>query len=433
MYQQTFTRLMMKRSTILLLLGCTFLTFGYTRDQTGALVSKIYLHNTTLIRTTPGVDIWFYDLSTPANVREVGSIRIDGNSDVATYNTTMYADQEHDLVVYDISNPAQARPVDTIPDIFYRSGTEIANWLNGNSWDGGNELGGASGCGADGCDVNNGSSDSDFDNSWDDTWGGGSMSDYQPLSYSSNGSMGVTNAATSTSTSGSSSNSTTSGVGGNRREGTGGSLARFIIVGKRLYCIDNKDLIVFDLTNPSEPKLLKRTEVSQDIETIFYAKYHLFIGGQQGVYIYDVEDNIDPQYRGEFQHVERCDPVVVDGDRAYVTLRGDSPCGGTTSQMDILDVSDVEHPRLLKSYEKLNSPFGLAVRNGIAIVCDGQSGLRVLNVENENRVKECGKVTDITPFDVIWQDNMLIVTAKEGFFLYDASDPCNLKKYSQLF
>ena len=101
--------------------------------------------------------------------------------------------------------------------------------------------------------------------------------------------------------------------------------------------------------------------------------------------------------------------------------------------MDILDVSDVKHPRLLKTYEGVNSPYGLAVRDGIAIVSDGQSGLRILDVKDEDRIRECGRVTGITPFDVIWQGDMLIVTAKEGFFLYDASDPCNPKKYSQLF
>ncbi len=424
----------MKRSTILLLLGCTLLTFGYTRDHTGSFVSKIYLHGTTLIRTTPGVDIRFYDLSNPANVRESGSIAIDGNSDVAAYNTTMYADQEHDLVVFDISDPAQPRPIDTIPDIFFRSGTEIANQLNG--WNGANEFGGAGGCGTEGCEVSDEPVDPEFSDPWESTWGSGSMNDYQPLSYSGS-SVGIANAAanTSGSSTGSSSPSSTSGsgVGGQQREGTGGSLARFIIAAKRLYCIDNKDLVVFDISNPSAPVFLTRTEVSQDIETIFYAKYHLFIGGQQGVYIYDVEDNIDPQYRGEFQHAERCDPVVVDGDRAYVTLRGNSACGGWRSQMDILDVSDVKHPRLLKTYEGVNSPYGLAVRDGIAIVSDGQSGLRILDVKDEDRIRECGRVTGITPFDVIWQGDMLIVTAKEGFFLYDASDPCNPKKYSQLF
>ena len=205
----------MKRSTMLLLLGCTFLAFGYTRDHTGAFVSKIYLHNDLLIRTTPGVDIRFYNLSTPSSVRETGTLQIEGNSDVATYQTFMYADQGHDLVVYDISNPEAARPLDTIPDVFFRSGAEIAEILNGSAIRG-NEFGGTSGCGANGCEVNDESVDPDFNDSWsgdswDDTWSSGSISGqngYHPLNYS-NGSIGMTMANGAAPT-GSSSNATSS-------------------------------------------------------------------------------------------------------------------------------------------------------------------------------------------------------------------------------
>lgn len=420
----------MKRSTILLILGCTLLAFGYT--TTGSSVSKIYLHGTMLIRTTPGEDIRFYDLSVPSSVREIGMMAISGNSDVAATGNIMYADRNHDLVVFDISDPSRPRALDTVESLFYRSGSAIADELNGRT-SGTNEFGGSSGCAAEGCESGNESVDPDFNGSG--SWGsGGSISDYQTLSFSNGSVIGANNvtrnAAAQTANTGS---GTSNPGGGNRREGTGGSLARFMIVGNRLYCIDDRDLISFDITDPARPVFKTRSEIGWMIETIFYAKYHLFIGGQQGVYIYDVEDNRDPQYRGEFQHAERCDPVVVDGDRAYVTLRGGSPCGGFTNQMDILDVRDVRNPRLLKSYDKLNSPYGLAVRDGIAFVCDGPSGLRVLNVGNPDKITECAKITDITPLDVIWHQNLLIVTASEGLFLYDAADPCNPKKFGKMF
>lgn len=423
----------MKRSTILLILGCTFLAFGYTAETSS--VSKIYLHGKMLIRTTPGTDIRFYDLSAPSNVREIGSLAITGNSDVAATGNIMYADQNHDLVVFDISNPAQPRPLDTVSTLFYRSGSAIADELNGRTT-GTNEFGGASGCGVEGCETSSESVDPDFDNSG--SWGnGGSGINNQVVNFSSGSVIGANsvagNAATQSATTNTGANTGSNIDNSRRREGTGGSLARFMIVGNRLYCIDDKDLVVFDIADPAHPVYKTRSEVGWMIETIFYAKYHLFIGGQQGVYIYDVEDGKDPQYRGEFQHAERCDPVVVDGDRAYVTLRGGSPCGGFTNQMDILDVSDVRNPRLLKSYDRLNSPYGLAARNGIVFVCDGPSGLRVLNASNPNRVTECGKLTDITPLDVIWYENLLIVTASEGLFLYDATDPCNLKKFGKMF
>jgi hypothetical protein len=174
-------------------------------------------------------------------------------------------------------------------------------------------------------------------------------------------------------------------------------------------------------------------EVDWTIETIYYADYHLFIGGERGVFIYDIEDGKDPQYRGEFEHVESCDPVVVDGNRAYVALRGEGPCGGRMNQMDILDVSDVTHPRRIDSYDNVNSPFGLAARNGTVILADGPSGLRTLDASNPRRVVQCSILDDITPFDVIWHNDILIVTADEGFFIFDASDPCNPRKFGRLF
>ena len=72
----------------------------------------------------------------------------------------MYADQENALVVFDISNPAQARPIDTMQRRMFSSALrgDIANWLNGDALNG-NQFGGADGCGTEGCDINNESTD----------------------------------------------------------------------------------------------------------------------------------------------------------------------------------------------------------------------------------------------------------------------------------
>ena len=34
-----------------------------------------------------------------------------------------------------------------------------------------------------------------------------------------------------------------------------------------------------------------------------------------------------------------CDPVVVQGDYAFVTLRGGTECQGFSNQLDIIDIS----------------------------------------------------------------------------------------------
>ncbi len=410
-------KMMQRPTTLLLLLCCTFLAFGYTTDN-GDGISKIYLDGNLLVRTSPGVDIRFYDVANPGAVRQLGRLAIEGNSDVAISGDYLYADRERDLVVYDISDPAAPREVTELREAFRIPGSELVRMAGTGS--NANTLGGADGCGQ-GCATATSNNDDPLD------LDKGPLGTTPPINY---------NNATGSGSSGGSNGSSGSGSSNANdipREGTGGSLARFLVVAGRLYTIDDKSLTVYDISNPAAPKKVRTTEVTEGIQTIFYAKYHLFIGGERGVYIYNVEDNRTPEFRGEFEHVERCDPVYVDGDYAYVTLRGGSACGGWSNQLDILDVSDVERPRLISSYTKLDSPYGLAVRNGKAIICDGTSGLRVLDVSNPNRVTECARYRDLPAIDVIWQGNLLVVNTGNGFYMYDASDPCDLKEYGLLF
>ena len=417
----------MRPTTPILLLACTFLAFGYTTDFNEG-ISKIYLQGDMLVRSQPGKSIDFHDLSNPAAVRQVGSLSIVGNSDIAVEGNYLYADRNHDLVIYDISDPSAAKIVGTQLSVFKTSGALRVEAFNQFNNGGGNSFGGANGCAAQGCDASTDSDNQGFGTGpGNDRFGSGTNPIYTN-NATSNGSNGGTSSGSGFP--GSSSGNNNVDV---PRDGTGGSLARFLVVANRLYCIDNENLIVFDISDPSSPKNLGTTEVAEMIETIFYANAHLFIAGRKGLQIYDVDDNKMPQYRGEFDHAERCDPVYVDGNRAYVTLRGENECGGWTNQVDILDISNIQNPLLISSYTKVNSPFGLAVKNGTAFVCDGKSGLRVLDVSDPHRVKECRRYSDVEAIDVIWHKNLLIVNTGKGFYLYDASSPCKLKEYGLLF
>ena len=372
----------MQRSTSLLLIGVLFLSFGYTKNHEGDDISKIYLIGNTLIRTTPGHDIRFYDIGNPASVRELGKIEIQGNSDVAATGTYMYADREYDLMVYDISNPASPQLIDSVGKVF-QTLNDYVIW-EGRGWEGDDVVGGASGCGS-GC----------------------AESVDAPLA---------------------SPNAESTGDG----SGQGGSLARFMIVGDYLYCIDREQIKVFDIADPARPRYRNTVYVQWGIETLFHEGENLFIGGQEGMYIYSIENPEEPERVSEFTHRRSCDPVVVDGDRAYVTLRGGSPCGGFTNQLDIIDIRNVKKPTLLKTVE-MEGPYGLSARNGTVLICDGQAGLKTLQTNDLANITQCGLLEGLTPYDVIWYGNLLIVTAEEGFFLYDASDPCNLKTYGKLF
>ncbi|MBL7989047.1 MAG: hypothetical protein JNJ94_13370 [Chlorobi bacterium] len=372
----------MNRTTIFLLLAVAFFSFGYTKDYTSNdVISKIYLLDRTLIRATPGEGIRFYDISIPTLPREIGKIAMEGNNDVAVQGHYMYADRFQDLIVFDISNPAVPIAVDTIGAVFNRI------------YDGGwmaddvrvvedNSSGGFSGC--------NSCSQSETVNA--------------PVAQPNRDAASA---------------------------GKAGSLARFMVVGDYLYCLDGVNILVFDIKEPARPRYRNAASVSWDIETIFHSGNHLFIGAATGMYIVNIDDPNKPMLTSQFTHARTCDPVVVEGNRAYVTLRGGTPCGGFANQMDILDISDVKNPKLIHSMP-LTGPYGLAVRDGIAIICDGTAGVRVVDATNPNAPQQVGQITGMIPHDVIASGNLLVITAQDGYHLYDISDIRQPKRFSTI-
>ena len=142
--------------------------------------------------------------------------------------------------------------------------------------------------------------------------------------------------------------------------GIGGSMARFTIKGDYLYTVDSYDLKTFDIKDRLNPKITSEVNLGWGIETIFPYGENLFIGAQSGMHIYGLENQEEPNYISSYEHVTSCDPVVVQDSYAYVTLRGGSECMGFNNQLDIVDISNPNYPRLFKTYEMIN-PHGLGV------------------------------------------------------------------------
>lgn len=356
---------------IILGVALLFFSIGWTsRSSHGDEPAKIWLAGDLLLRAVPDEGITMYDIAQPATPRIVGSIALTNNHDIAVAGTTLYADSGNALLIYDIANPAQPRRVARMDTVF-------SHWQ------------------------------------------------YTPMEYviESGGGWGGCNAC------GSNQYDVAAPVAANTSQG--GSLARFSVVGNHLYCIDESALIAFDISTKSEPKFLSRTWMPWTIETLFPVDSLLFIGGTSGMSIYSIADPAQPKFVSEFEHARVCDPVVVEGDTAYVTLRGGSMCGGYTNQLDIIDISTITAPRLLTTYE-LTGPYGLTVRNGVVVVCDGVGGLRTIDTRASGGPKQTGIINTIEPHDVILRDDLLIVTAEDGYHLYNATDLAALQQFSRI-
>ena len=199
--------------------------------------------------------------------------------------------------------------------------------------------------------------------------------------------------------------------------GQGGSLARFKIVNDYLYVVDSHTINVFEISDLENPKDLEDIYAGFDIETIFNRGNNLFLGSMRGMYIYDITSPATPTFISEFQHGTACDPVVVDGDYAYVTLRGGNNCGATESGLFIVDISDITTPVLAISYV-MDEPYGLGIKDNKLFICDGKSGLKVYDKTNIDNLVSLNHYENIITFDVIPMDETLIMIGDEILYQY---------------
>jgi hypothetical protein len=213
--------------------------------------------------------------------------------------------------------------------------------------------------------------------------------------------------------------------------GQGGSMTRFAINGNYLYIVDHSSIEVFDIAGGSFLKI-DEVDIGPGMETIFARGEYLYLGALDGMYIYSIADPQHPSFIFRYSHVVSCDPVVVQGDRAYVTLRTGTSCNLGTNALEIIDISDRTSPKLITNYS-LTSPHGLGVKNNLLFICEGPYGFRVLDMSDETTPKQVQYIADFHAYDVIVRESHVIITGEDGVFQYAFSaDGTELTLHSKI-
>jgi hypothetical protein len=221
--------------------------------------------------------------------------------------------------------------------------------------------------------------------------------------------------------------------GGSSATGVSGSYALMTIKDDYLYVIDNNRLKPISISNPTELQVSDDVYLSWNVETIFPHGDHLYMGTTTGMMIYNTIDPSQPQWQGSISHARACDPVVVQGNYAYVTVRSAGWCGGDINQLDVVNIADKSNPYLVESFE-MNDPHGVGIDGNTLFVCDGDKGLKVFNAEDPSKagdqlIKRFGNIDAV---DIIPINGIAMVIAEDGLFQYDYSDPENLSLISSI-
>jgi hypothetical protein len=337
---------------------------------------KIYILGRYLFVNELDKGVHIIDNADPSNPRAVAFVDIPGNIDIAVRGSYLYADMYKELVVVDISDPLNARLVKEVPNVF--SDRYYGPAINDSAY----------------IIV-----DWEIKDTMVDVEDASPQWFYGYVAFAADGP----------------SQSKASYV-----PGIAGSLARFSIVNDYLYAINTSSLHSFNVAQPDEPVRTDSIYVGWNIETLYPFKDKLLIGSTTGMFIYDIQDPAKPQPVSTFDHARACDPVVTDGDYAFITLRTGTACNGISNQLDVVDITNVESPTLARTYP-LTNPAGLAKDGNTLFICDGSDGLKIFDAENVHNLQLVRTLPDAEPKDVIaWAGNLVMV-AKEGIYQYDYS------------
>jgi hypothetical protein len=206
--------------------------------------------------------------------------------------------------------------------------------------------------------------------------------------------------------------------------GVGGSMARFLTYDKYLYMLQTTNqLKVMDISNTESPVEKYNKYVGWGLETMFIYDGYMYLGARDGMYIMSLQDPKHPFTTAVYRHITSCDPVVVSGNLAYVTLRSGTMCGGTADLLEVINIADKYNPQRIASYG-MDEPYGLGISGSTLFICQGDNGLVVYDATNPLTIKnhKLAEFTNIKATDVIPVNNILFTIGDSGFYLYDYSD-----------
>jgi LVIVD repeat len=227
------------------------------------------------------------------------------------------------------------------------------------------------------------------------------------------------------------SNDSRNGLVGGAPSGIAGSMARFALLDNYLYTVGGADLKVVDIDHADKPVVVNTINVSWGIETIYPFNGKLFIGSSNGMFIFNTQNPVAPVQLGTFSHARVCDPVIADGKYAYVTLRNGTQCQGFLNELDVVDISNLSAPVLLKKFDMTN-PHGLSKDGDLLFICDGRDGLKVFDAKDATNIQLKKHWKNFETYDVIAYNGLAIVVAKDGLYQFDYNDLNNMKQLSKI-
>ena len=326
-------------------------------------IGKMCFYNGYLYISDPRKGIHIIDNQNPEHPQIKSYIELQGNSNLCIHNNRLYADAWIDLLWFDLSNPAEPRLEGRLLNAFSEVLPEIPN-IHPYDY----EL--VSKAKQNGVVV------------------GWELKTYEKQELP---------------------------VRGNN---INSSNAQFGLTENYLYVIIQSKMYLVDLSG--EIPLLQENQAT-DAETIYPYKNNLFLGTPLGMFIYSLEDPLNPKQTVQIPNLSDSNPIAISDNVVYAS---------TKNELVVIDVSDANNPKKMASYP-MHNPKGLGINRNLLFLCD--NGLKIFRLDNPQDLtnekntyffdeQPLADSYNVIPWHNQRQEFILMMVSKTGLYQYDYSE-----------
>lgn len=200
-----------------------------------------------------------------------------------------------------------------------------------------------------------------------------------------------------------------------------GTLNKITTLNDYAYVVGAHKMYVFS-DHGYQMESLNQVDIAGDVETVYPYDNHLYVGTQSSMTLLSVSNPELPYEVSTYFHPTSCDPVLPNGDIAYLTLRSadNSGCAGDENTLTVIDMTNKSNPTELHT-EVMNSPYGMTLDGNYLWVGEGSNGLTLFDNTNPAAPMPIKTFTNVLAYDVIAtpaQPNRIYVTGAGGMEIY---------------
>ncbi len=224
-----------------------------------------------------------------------------------------------------------------------------------------------------------------------------------------------------------------------------GSYANMLTLGNFLYVLGDGALKTFTLDDPAKPGLINDQSINFEIESLFISGDNIFVGSQQAMYIYTIDDDGIPMFRSETSYndlgPESCfsDPISANSKYAYSTLANNSNTFNEADgcwrpalqdQMRVYDIEDLDNPVHVNTIF-MQEPKGIAMDGDVLFVCEANDGLTIFDIADGDMPEELYHFPNFKAYDVIPTNGLCMIVGQDTLHQFDYSDLSNVFKIGE--